>query len=386
MLSKETGVTFCGLVLVVDVLDAALAHQPLLRMPQIAVLIAVVLCGAAYSAVRVILMATSSDWSGATLDGSGLLRITENPFAFLRGLPRRMSVSYLHARYLWLLLWPENLSAEYSYNCIPAVVDVYDLRNLYSAAALVSVIGTAVTLAVIRKHEPLALYVQATASAIAWGIVPFLPASMLFTTVGTLLAERLLYIPSVGFCVLCAIIVDIALGLHVRKGSTRSLQRQLIIFALCFLALGAMARRTWARGEDWRTDATLFASALRVCPSSSKLNLLYGQLLLNSHNLTGARHYFEAAYHIHPEYCDLDLQLGLLELVEGRVQNATRILVRNLHCVYTANKALPILEKLWSHRLQDDRNRVEVQRLIVSHHPFTRELRLIWRLLTRWRP
>lgn len=35
-------------------------------------------------------------------------------------------------------------------------------------------------------------------------ILPFLPASNLFFTVGFVLAERVLYIPSIGFCILVA--------------------------------------------------------------------------------------------------------------------------------------------------------------------------------------
>ena len=38
--------------------------------------------------------------------------------------------------------------------------------------------------------------------ALAWMIVPFLPASNLFFRVGFVIAERILYLSSIGFCVL----------------------------------------------------------------------------------------------------------------------------------------------------------------------------------------
>lgn len=39
-------------------------------------------------------------------------------------------------------------------------------------------------------------------------VVPFLPASNLFLTVGFVLAERILYVPSAGYCLLIAIGYD----------------------------------------------------------------------------------------------------------------------------------------------------------------------------------
>jgi len=41
--------------------------------------------------------------------------------------------------------------------------------------------------------------------ALAWTLIPFLPASNLFFPVGFVVAERVLYIPSMGFCLLVAL-------------------------------------------------------------------------------------------------------------------------------------------------------------------------------------
>ena len=35
-----------------------------------------------------------------------------------------------------------------------------------------------------------------------WLLVPFLPSSHMFISIGTMIAERLLYLPSIGFCLL----------------------------------------------------------------------------------------------------------------------------------------------------------------------------------------
>ena len=44
--------------------------------------------------------------------------------------------------------------------------------------------------------------------ALSFLIIPFLPASNLFLRVGFVIAERVLYLPSVGFCILFTLIVD----------------------------------------------------------------------------------------------------------------------------------------------------------------------------------
>ena len=41
--------------------------------------------------------------------------------------------------------------------------------------------------------------------ALSWMVIPFLPASNLFFSVGFVIAERVLYLPSMGYCLLLAL-------------------------------------------------------------------------------------------------------------------------------------------------------------------------------------
>ena len=65
------------------------------------------------------------------LGTSDLIRRAENPFAFLGGREKALSLVYLHFRYLYVLLWPRQLSAEYAFDCIPKVSSLDDPRNAY---------------------------------------------------------------------------------------------------------------------------------------------------------------------------------------------------------------------------------------------------------------
>src|SRR5690606_16615518 len=128
--------------------------------------------------------------SKSTLTGSGLIRQTENPFVFLHGSTWLLSVVYTHAYYAFLLVMPTSSSIEYSYDCIPAVSSFIDYRNLGSIATY-----TVIAMACIHALRTRSLV---GLLALIWMLIPFVPASHLFTTIGTLVAERLMYIPSIG--------------------------------------------------------------------------------------------------------------------------------------------------------------------------------------------
>lgn len=127
----------------------------------------------------------------------------------------------------------------------------------------------------------------------------------IFLRLGTLLAERLLYIPSVGmwsyyliprfsssfsvislstaFCVLFAYLLGAFLKTISRFISHEPLsdrkQRMMLTF-LVVPILSVYARVIISRNPDWANDTTLHLSSLSVCPRSAKLNLQVDILLM----------------------------------------------------------------------------------------------------------
>ena len=75
------------------------------------------------------------------------------------------------------------------------VESLFDIQYLsvstYVASFLVIAYG------LVKRHRIVLL-------CVLWIVIPMLPASNLFMKVGTLLAERLLYVPSLGYCCLVA--------------------------------------------------------------------------------------------------------------------------------------------------------------------------------------
>ena len=61
--------------------------------------------------------------------GTEVFRAVENPIAFLTDPTSIwLSIIHLHYRYVILLLFPRTLSVDYSFNCIPVVLDASDPR------------------------------------------------------------------------------------------------------------------------------------------------------------------------------------------------------------------------------------------------------------------
>ena len=225
--------------------------------------VVLVCCGLAYVLLRTWLTTTF------TLHN---FRNLENPIAFApTRLARGLSCAHLHAQYLFLLLYPINLSADYSFNAIPIVDSIGDIRNLHTIMAYVGLLSALLFStfgAYSRKQE---------SGRILWlllfGGLAFVPASNLFFYVGTMLAERLLYIPSIPFCII------LAWGSVRTARAAHSLSTSLVLrFALLTTVLmcsssmcGWYAWRTHTRNLDWQGERELFMSALEVCPGSAKV-------------------------------------------------------------------------------------------------------------------
>jgi tetratricopeptide (TPR) repeat protein len=181
------------------------------------------------------------------------LRAPEFPFVdnpllgagFVNGRLTAMSVI---ARYLKLLVWPATLSCDYSYNEVPLV----------SIAA-----GAAATVLVLAIVGTLAFSYRFSRPLFFFGLLLFgtlLPSSNLLLVIGSIMAERFLYLSLAGLggCV-AALLADLA-GTRLR----------VLAPALAAVIVCALAARTWVRNLDYETDERLWSSALLSSPRSYK--------------------------------------------------------------------------------------------------------------------
>jgi hypothetical protein len=173
----------------------------------------------------------------------------------------RITAIKVLGKYLLLLAFPRSLSSDYSYNQIPLVTWRFD--NWEDCKALIAlavcVLAAAIAMQCYRRSKPVFFF-------IAFFFATMAPTSNLIILIGPIMAERFLYLPSLGFAG-CLVIAMDAAG---RCANARySWPRWLAPAGIAVICL-AFGFRTFIRNFDWMDDETLWTSAVQVSPDSFK--------------------------------------------------------------------------------------------------------------------
>jgi len=191
----------------------------------------------------------------------------------------RMTAIKVLGKYLWLLVFPRDLSSDYSYNQIPLVTWRFDNWEDCKALIALAVCAFVIVIAMqsYRQSKPVFFF-------IAFFFVTMAPTSNLIILIGPTMAERFLYLPSLGFagCLL------VAINAASRRPPARyAWQRWLAptVIALICLVFGI---RTFMRNFDWTDDETLWTSAVQVSPGSFKTHTSLA-FVLNEKNPRGEK-------------------------------------------------------------------------------------------------
>ena len=130
--------------------------------------------------------------------------------------------------------------------------------------------------------------------------LPFLPASNLFFPVGFVIAERVLYMPSMGFCLL------VAYGFHlVHKRYSKKLAWGCLIFLLA-----SHGAKTYTRNVDWETEYSIFMSGLQVNQRNAKLFNNVGHALESEGQYREALNYFHMAVDVQEDDVGAHINVG----------------------------------------------------------------------------
>ncbi|XP_041987805.1 protein O-mannosyl-transferase TMTC2 [Aricia agestis] len=158
----------------------------------------------------------------------------------------------------------------------------------------------------------------------AFMVLPFVPATNILFYVGFVVAERVLYIPSVGYCLLIGLGAG-SLTKNWRRGQMRS---QIFMFTLLTTLL-AMCACTLRRNLDWKDEESLFRSALHVNPPKAYGNL--GSVLSSQGRLAEAEVAFERALGHRPNMADVHYNLGILRQNQRRYRDAIKSFERAIY-------------------------------------------------------
>ncbi|XP_025297156.1 protein O-mannosyl-transferase TMTC4 isoform X5 [Canis lupus dingo] len=224
-----------------------------------------------------------------------------------------INYNYYYSLNAWLLLCPWWLCFDWSMGCIPLIKSAGDWRVTAPVALWLCLIGLICqALCSEDSHRRRILTL-----GLGFLIIPFLPASNLFFRVGFVVAERVLYLPSAGYCMLLTFGFG-ALSKHTKKKKLVAA----VVLGILFINM----LRCMIRSGEWRNEEQLFRSALSVCPLNAKVHYNVGKNLADKGNQTAAIRYYREAVRLNPKYVHAMNNLGNILKERNELQEAEELL------------------------------------------------------------
>nr|XP_023654793.1 transmembrane and TPR repeat-containing protein 2-like isoform X1 [Paramormyrops kingsleyae] len=361
MLWKEQGVTVLAVSAVYDIF---VFHR--LRIRQAIVLlykrrnVGLLLSVSLLATWGAVLLAARLYWMGMKPPS---FSSSDNPAADSPSLLTRMlTFFYLPAVNMWMLMCPNTLSFDWSMDAVPLLRTITDWRNVHSVVFYAGLLLLArfglQNPARVRETDGRArvtngkpftngnsqhMHLKHTDAEIPNNVqngtklpckprttlpttenvvvlslsllsIPFLPAANLFFYVGFVVAERVLYIPSMGFCLLVAVGMR---SLHIRLQRHPSRALLLCCSTVLFLLHGM---KTVLRNRDWQSEEMLYRSGIAVNPAKAWGNL--GNVLKNQGRTAEAEKAYLNALYFRRNMADMLYNLGLLLQENSRPSEA----------------------------------------------------------------
>jgi tetratricopeptide (TPR) repeat protein len=244
--------------------------------------------------------------------------VLDNPLLQLEGVSLLATRLGIAGRYLFQLVFPLRLSADYSGGSIPAAASLLAPLSLLGLLGLLG-LGLLVVLAW-RGRPPWSPFVGFAALAY---LLPFLVIGNLLVSVGVIYAERLIYSASAGFCLLAALALS-----ALRRGRAG----RTAVAALAALLVVAGAWHTHRESRHWKNEETLFRAALVSTPSNPRAHFTLGKILVDRAARDGAApddpRYEEALDHfartleLWPAFWSAHYERGAIRLRRGEIPAA----------------------------------------------------------------
>jgi len=239
----------------------------------------------------------------------GQLDATVQPLVKARGWDRIGVPISLVGRYAMLLVAPVRLSPDYGGRTIGSVARVSDPFMYVGLLVLIVWIGAMVV--AWRRGDRKALFCL-IGLGLSYGMISNIP-----TLIGTIMAERLMYLPSVFFLILVAMAL-------VR------LKRKALVLVVGLLVLLA-SWRTIAYAARWNDPVSFYRWAAADQPGSVRLPMLLAQELRDQHELDAAAKAAAEARDIAPEYWHTWFLSAQIALDAGKLDEADALLTRAFH-------------------------------------------------------
>jgi len=208
--------------------------------------------------------------TGATTAAVDSTQFVDNPLVYAPAMERIPKALAILWQYAGLLVWPHPLLPDRSWATT-------DPGMAAGWAATVAWIVAAIALWNLRHRAPRAVF------ALAWFAAAFAITGNVAKPIGTLMAERLLLLPSVSVGLLAGLGVD-------ALGRSAAVRRAVVGVAVVVVAVLFVSFRS--RAAVWESEDVYFPAAAAASPQSAKAQFEHGNWLLRG----GKRVEAEAAY------------------------------------------------------------------------------------------
>lgn len=310
LLSKENGIVFIALTPLAAWFFYDASIRKLLKTMALPILMVI-----AYLVIRYAVL-------GSAPKAGPIMELMNNPFLYWETngyLPVSLSIkmatiAVTMLKYIALLCFPHPLTSDYYPKQI-ALATWSDWKAILGMLLYVA----AIIICIVRfKRKEVVVY------GILFYLIALFPMSNIPFPVGTLMSERFLFIPSIGFVLIVSWLID----RYIVKGSLN--YRINLVLVAIILILGI---KTVARNKDWSDNYTLFTTDVQVSDKSAKMLNAAGGVLLDSsvhvekpevkrEMVERAQQYLLKAIEIHPAYANAYLLLGNSYVYQNNYEKA----------------------------------------------------------------
>ena len=237
--------------------------------------------------------------------------VGENPVRALQGLSagaRGVAMLAVVPQWIRLLFWPAHLQAEYG---PPALALTTQLSAAHWMGLFVLVLVAVVWLAT-RRRAP------AIGFGLLWTGLALAPVSNLLVATGLVVAERVLFLPSVG------LVIGLGAGFALLWPRVQAVRAVAAVVAVSLLVAAGV--RSVGRNAAWRSQAAFFDHLLRDAPTTYRAQYVTSRYYFGERRYADAERAARTALALYPDDPRIHEQLGQVLRVEGRCGDALPVL------------------------------------------------------------
>jgi tetratricopeptide (TPR) repeat protein len=203
----------------------------------------------------------------------------------------RLTAMQVTVRLWGIMIWPWNLSCDYSFNQVPIMgkwsSGLNDAFCLVSGLLVLGIVALAFGLWFRDRNRPAAFF-------IIFFFATYLPTSNLLVVIGSIMAERFMYLPVIGFIGALVLFLEWLVRtvsqwrrrapVAADSGADLAYPLRMVLYPTLALIVGLYGIRTYHRNYDWRSDLALWTSAIQVSPNAFRSYQSYGFALFEEYS------------------------------------------------------------------------------------------------------